>query len=171
MHLPTQRHKRCRFDPWVGKMPWNRKWQLTLVFLSGKFLDRGVWWATVYEVTKSHIGFSMPHLLYWWPGFKLGDLIPELSMGIEWTDQLSSVTQRCLTLCDPKDCSTPGFQTVHHRFSWPTQTPVHHVGDAIQPSHLLSPPSPHTFNLSQNQGLFQWVCSLHQVAKVLEFQL
>ena len=80
-----------------------------------------------------------------------------------------SVTQARLTLCDPMDCSTPGFP-VHHQLLELTHTYVHQVGDAIQPSHPLSSPSPPTFNLPQHQGLFQWVSSLHQVAKVLEFQ-
>ena len=82
--------------------------------------------------------------------------------------QFSSVAQLCLTLCDPMDCSTPGLP-VHHQLPEFTHTHVHWVGDAIQPSHLFSPSSP-AFNLSQHQGLFQWVSSLHQVAKVLEFQ-
>ena len=84
--------------------------------------------------------------------------------------QFSSVTQSCLTLCDPMDCSTPGLP-VHHQLLEFTQTHVHQVGDTIQPSHPLSSPSPPTFNLSQHQGLFKWVSSLHQVTKVLEFQL
>ena len=74
------------------------------------------------------------------------------------------------TLFDPMDCSTPGFP-VHHQFPEFTQTHVHWVGDAIQPSHPLSSPCPPTFNLFQHQGLFQSVSSLQQVAKVLEFQL
>ena len=82
---------------------------------------------------------------------------------------ISSVAQSCPTLCDPMDCSTPGFP-VHHQLPEFTQTHVHWFGDAIQPSHPLSSPSP-PFNLSEHQGLFQWVSSLHQVAKVLEFQL
>ena len=82
----------------------------------------------------------------------------------------SSVTQLCPTLCDPMDCSTPGFP-VHHQLPELAQTPVHRVGDAIWPSHPLSSPSPPTFNLSQHQGLFQWVSSSNQVARVLEFQL
>ena len=73
-------------------------------------------------------------------------------------------------LCDPMDCSRPCFP-VHHQLPELAQTHVHRVGDAIQPSHPLSSPSPPTFNLSQHQGLYQWVSSLHQVAKVLEFQL
>ena len=68
------------------------------------------------------------------------------------------------------DCSTPGFP-VEHQLPELAQTHVHGVGDAIQSSHPLSSPSPPAFNLFQHQGLFQWVCSSHQVAKVLEFQL
>ena len=85
---------------------------------------------------------------------------------------ISSVVQLCVILCDPMDCSTPGLP-VHHQLPEFTQTHVHWVGDAIQPSHpLLSPsPSPSAFNLSQRQGLFKWVSSPHEVAKVLEFQL
>ena len=84
--------------------------------------------------------------------------------------QFRSVAQSCPTLCDPMNCSTPGLP-VHHQLPEFTQTHVHRVGDAIQPSHPLSSPSPPALNLSQHQGLFQWVSSLHQVAKVLEFQL
>ena len=86
------------------------------------------------------------------------------------TVQSSSVTQSCPTLYDPMACSTPGFP-VHHQLPELTQTHVHRIGDAIQPSHPLSSPSPPNFNLSQHQGLFKWVSSSHQVAKVLEFQL
>ena len=81
----------------------------------------------------------------------------------------SSVAQLCLTLCDPMDCSTPGL-SVHHQLPEFTQTRVHWVGDAIQTFHPLSSPSPPALNLSQHQGLFKWVSSSHQVAKVLEFQ-
>ena len=84
--------------------------------------------------------------------------------------RFSSVTQSCPTLCYPMGCSMPGLP-VHHQLLEFTQTHVHWVGDAIQPSHpLLSPSSP-AFNLFQHQGLFQWVSSSHQVAKVLECQL
>ena len=85
-------------------------------------------------------------------------------------DQFSSFTQSCLTLCDPMDCSTPGFPS-HHQLPELTQTHIHWVCDAFQPSHPLSSPSPPAFNLSQHWGLFQWASSSHQVAKVLEFQL
>ena len=67
--------------------------------------------------------------------------------------QFSSITQLCPTLCDPMDCSTPGFP-VHHQVSELAQTHVHLPGDAIQPSHPLSSPSPPAFNLSQHQGSF-----------------
>ena len=83
--------------------------------------------------------------------------------------QFSSVVQSCPTLCQPMDCSTPGLP-VYHQFPKLTQTHVHWVSDAIQPSHPLLSPSPPAFNLSQYQGLFKWVSSSHQVAKVLEFQ-
>ena len=68
--------------------------------------------------------------------------------------QFSSVAQSCLTLFDPMDCSTPGVP-VHHQLTEFTQTHVHSVSDAIQPSHPLSSPSPPAFSLSQHQGLFQ----------------
>jgi len=80
-----------------------------------------------------------------------------------------SVAQSCPTLCDPMDCSTSGFP-VHHQLPELAQTHVHRVGDAIQLSHSLSFPSPPPFNLSQHEGLFKWVSSLHQVAEVLEYQ-
>ena len=84
---------------------------------------------------------------------------------------VSSVAQLCLTFCDPMNRSTPGLP-IHHQLPESTQTHVHWVGDAIQPSHPLSSPSPPAPNLSQHQGLFKWVSSSHQVAaKVLEFQL
>ena len=68
--------------------------------------------------------------------------------------QLSSIAQSCLTLCNPMNCSMPGLP-VHHQLPESTQTHVHRVSDAIQPSHTLSCPSPPTLNLSQHQGLFQ----------------
>ena len=68
--------------------------------------------------------------------------------------QFSSVTQSCLTLCDPMNCSTPGLP-VHHQLPEFTQPLIYWVGDAIQPSHSLSSPSPSTLNLSQNQSLFK----------------
>ena len=79
----------------------------------------------------------------------------------------SSVTQLYPTLCDPVDCSMPGFP-LHHKLLELAQTHVHWVSDAIQPYYPLSSPSPPAFNLSKSQGLFQGVSSLHQVAKSIE---
>ena len=76
--------------------------------------------------------------------------------------------QSCPTLCDPMDCSMPGLPG-HHQLPEFTQIHVHWVSDAMQPSHPLSSPSPPALNLSQHQGLFKWVSSLHQRAKVLSF--
>ena len=84
--------------------------------------------------------------------------------------QYSSVTQSCLTLCDPMKHSTPGLP-VHHQLPKSTQTHVHWIGDAIQPSHPLSSPSASVPNPWQDQGFLQWVSSSQEVAKVLEFQL
>ena len=96
-----------------------------------------------------------------------------LQQYINWelTDvQFSSVAQLCPTLCDPMNRSTWGLP-VHHQLPQSTQTHVHWVSGAIQSSYPLSFLSPPALNLSQHQGLFKWVSSLHQVAKVLEFQL
>ena len=89
---------------------------------------------------------------------------------IPFSQSDSSVTQSCLTLCDPMDFSMPGLP-VHHQLPELTQTHVHWVGDVIQPSHPLLAHFPPVFNLSQRQGLFKWVSSSHQVAKGLEVQL
>ena len=82
----------------------------------------------------------------------------------------SSVTQSCPSLCDPMGCNTPGFPVLHHLLEL-AQTHVHWVNDAIQPFCPLLSPSHLAFNHSENQSLFWWVDSSHQVAKVLEFQL
>ena len=81
---------------------------------------------------------------------------------------VSSFTQLCPTLCDPMNCSIPGLP-VHHQLPAFTQTHVHWVGDAIQPSHPLSPPSPPALNLSPHQGLFQWVSSCIRWPKYWSF--
>ena len=96
------------------------------------------------------------HLL--WNKYAYGCLDRIRFQGPFGLDQIStlfsSVAQSFPTLCDPMDCSMPGFP-VHHQLPELTQTHVHRVGDAIQPSHPLSSPSPPAFNLSQHQGLFQ----------------
>ena len=94
---------------------------------------------------------------------------PRVQKRYKWKVQFSSITQSCPTLCDPMDCSMPGLP-VYHQLQEFTQAHVHWVGDAIQPSHPLSSPSPPALNLSQHQGLFKWVSSSHQVAKVLGLQ-
>ena len=104
------------------------------------------------------------------PSYTVGGNINQYSHCEEYGDDFSSVAQSCLTLCDLMDCSTPGLP-VHHQLSELAPTHVLRVGDAFQPSHPLSSPSPPALNLSQHQGLFRWVSSSHQVAKVLEFQL
>ena len=98
------------------------------------------------------------------------DSLPAEVPGNDNTVHFSSVTQSCQTLCDPMNRSTPGLPVHHHLLEF-TQTHVHRVSDAIQPSHPQSSPSPPAPNPSQHQGLFQSVNSLHEVAKVLEFQL
>ena len=108
--------------------------------------DRGAWWTTVHRVAKSQTRLS---------DFRFSSV------------QLSA--QSCPTLWNPLDCRMPGVP-VHHQLPEFTQTHLHWVSDAIQLSHPLSTPSP-AFKLSQYQGLFKWVSSSHQVAKVLEFQL
>ena len=77
---------------------------------------------------------------------------------VSYQHQFSSVAQSCLTLCNSMYCSMPSLPVYHQLLEF-SQTHVHWVGDAIQPSPPLSCPSPPTFNLSQNQGLFQWVSS------------
>ena len=89
-------------------------------------------------------------------------------MTVVYHIQFSSVAQSCLTLYDPMNHMTPSLP-VHHELPEFTQTQVHQVSDAIQPSHSLSSPSPPAPNPSQHQGLFQGVNSLHEVAKLLEF--
>ena len=98
------------------------------------------------------------------------NLKSEWQTWIQLSDQIRSVAQSCPTLCDPMNRSMPGLPVCHQPPEF-TQTHVHRVSDAIQPSHPLSSSSPLAPNPSQHQSLFQWVTSSHEVAKVLEFQL
>ena len=144
-------------------------------------MDRGTWRATVRWVTKSQHNWVI-NTLYdhiqikcFWQEYAIGTLgtYSIIAQGLCWfvhCQSVSSVTQLCPTLCDPMNHSTPGLP-VHHHLPEFTQTHVHWVGDAIQPSHPLSSPSPPAPNPSQHQSLFQWVNSSHEVAKVLDFQL
>ena len=97
-------------------------------------------------------------------------LLTHLMLSLRSPCCFCSVTQSCLTLCNPMDCSTPGCPVVHYLLEF-AHTHVDWVNDAIQPSHPPSPTSPPALNLSQHQGLLQWVSSSHQVAKALKFQL
>ena len=132
------------------------------------------------KMTWSNQGFlRIPHYQLWWQQMVgVGADVwfcnsPSLQLGKEVSVsscvQFSSVTQTCPTFCNPMVCSTSGLPVQHQLLEF-TQTHVHWVNDAIQPSHPLLSPS-HAFNLSQHQGLFNWVSSSLQVAKVLEFQL
>ena len=133
--LQCIRRRRCRFSPWVGKMPWRSM--------------------------GTHLGIFAWKILW-----------TEEPCGLQSISsvQFSSVTQSCPTLWDPMNRSMPGLP-VHHQLPEFTQTHVHQVDDAIQPSLPLSSPSLPVPNPSQHQGLFQWVNSSCEVAKVLEFQL
>ena len=121
--------------------------------------------------SKEYVTFS-----YWIKEGKLKEMAKGINILLYYNPydiqfiQFSSITQSCLTLCDPMNRTMSGLP-VHHQLLESTQTHVHRVGDAIQPSHPLSSPSPPATNPSQHQGLFQWVNSAHEVAKVLEFQL
>ena len=112
---------------------------------------------------------SVHHIISASSVFSLPVVLSSSSHNVLWY-QFSSVAQSCLILCYPMNRSTPGLP-VHHQLPEFTQTHVHRVCDAIQPSHLLLSPSPPAPNASQHQSLFQWVNSSHEVAKVLEFQL
>ena len=164
---PTWQYRRHGFSPWVGKTAWRRKWQPSLVFLPGEFhgqrslVGNSPWDQKESDKTEqlnmhTHITHTHTHT----------HIISYYSVSV----QLSSVVQSCLTLCNPMNCSMPGLP-VHHQLPESTQTHVHWVGDAIQPSHPLSSPSPPAPNPSQHQGLFKWVSSSHQVTKVLESKL
>ena len=129
-------------------------------------LTRKRWW---WKINRKQINLLECYKIWtlFLRGKKLKDLIRQL-IGIS-SVQFSSVTQSCPTLCNPVNCST-GLP-VHHKLLEFAQTHAHWVDDAIQPSHPLSSPSPPAPNPPQHQGLFQWVNSSHEVAKVLEFQL
>ena len=132
----------------------------TIFFRSSKFDSLVAAW-----FFKNFIYFLIGRKMLY--NFVLVSAIQQLELVII---QFSSVALSCLTLCDLMNCSMPGLP-VHHQLPEPTQTHVLWVGDAIQPSHPLLSPSPPALNLSQHQGLFKWVSSSYQVAKLLEFQL
>ena len=122
-------------------------------------------WAALLQDSK----FCRPHFLAFYEILILEFLYDILQLLI-LCQSVSSVAQSCPTLCSPMNRSTPGLP-VYHQLPEFTQTHIHRVSDAIQPSHPLSFPSPPAPNPSQHHSLFQWVNSSHEVAKVLEFQL
>ena len=134
--------------------------KLVITFLN---LQMSIMWA----VGLSYVEFIMLKYVPFMPSF-LKALIMVLNI-TNYSFQFSSVAHSCPTLCDPMNHGMPSLP-VHHQLPEFTQTYVHRVGDAIQPSHPLSSPSPPAPNPSQHQGLFQRVNSSHEVAKVLEFQ-
>ena len=176
-----RRRKRCGFHPWVGKIYWRSTWPPTPVFMPGEYAqteepDR----LQIHRVTKSgsqlkHNMSSQTHRLKpqppMWLSLETGLLRRGLilNMAIKFSSVQFSPSAVSNSL-RPMECSTPGLP-VHHQLLEFTQTHVLWVGDAIQPSYPLSSPSPPALILSQHQGLFKWVSSSHQVARVLEFQL
>ena len=180
------RCKRQGLDPWSRKIPWRRKWQFIPEFLPGNSMVRGAWKTMFHGVTKSDTTEWLSTKIVLW-----GSLQKKKKNGVtnhsyfchlfcrgsyfetmkwihlsKWSFVLvhfccfCSIAKLCLTLCNPMDYSSPGFPVLHHLLEF-AQTYVRWVDDAIQPSHPLLPPSPLAFNLSQHQGLFQWVVSLH----------
>ena len=140
----------------------------TVVFFLEDLKDTGAGQATIHTVAKSWTKVASTMISFLSQNSYPSATTPRFNLSV--TIQFSSVAQWCLTLWDPMEDSTPGLP-VHHQLSEFTQTHVHRVGDAMQPSHRLSSPSPPAFNLSQLRGLLQWVGSSHQVAKGLELQL
>ena len=139
-------------------------------------MDRGTWQGTVHgvSVNQTRLKWLCTHAPMM-SDLMISNLFSQAQITIAphitiMVCLFSSVAQSCPTLCDPMNHSPPGLP-IHHQLLEFTQTHVHWVGDAIQPSPPLSSPSPPALNLSQHQGLFQWVNSSHEVAKVLEFQL
>ena len=145
---------------WLDGHEFEQIWELVM--------DREAWCAAVHGVTKSQTQLSD------WTGLNMFTFLYRriTVFPLEWAKFFlrSQSVQSCAILCDSMDCSMPGLP-VHHQLPEFTQTHIHWVSDTIQPSHPPSSPSPPAFNLSQHQGLFKWVISSRQVAKVLEFQV
>ena len=167
------------------KDPGRRKWQPTPIVLPGKLYEQRslVGYSSCNFKDLDATGWLSKHALKYMSTHVHSSIIDSSQMA-EATKmstkgypslknksvQFSSVTQSCLTLCNPMECSMPGFP-VHHQLPELVQTHAHQVGDAIQQSHPLLSRSPPPFSISQHQCLFQSVSSSHQVAKVLELQL
>ena len=151
-----RRHRRQGFNPWVGKICLSRKWQPAPVLLPGKFhrqknlVDYSPWGCKESDATEhTHsLDVRIDCQFLADQGFLTSALLTLSSV------QFSSVAQSCPTLCDPMNRSMPGLP-VHHQLPEFTQTHIHRVSDAIQPSHPLSSPSSPAPNPSQHQSLFQ----------------
>ena len=153
----------CRQNPSSQRYGFSSShvWTWELDYKEGWALKNWCFWTVVLEKTLAS------------PLYKIKPINPKGNQPwifIGMTIAKAEVPILQLTLCDPMNHSIPGLP-VHHQLLEFTQTHVQWVGDAIQPSHPLLSPSPPALNLFQHQGLFQWVSSSHQVAKVLEFQL
>ena len=176
IHLQCRRHRSCGFSPWVREIPWRQKQQPTPVLLPGESHGQRSLAATVHRVTKSQTWLKRPsmHACLWSEFYgilssknlKLSIISLFLSSVPPINICCCSVAKSCLTLCDSTDYSMPGSSVLHYLLEF-AQIHIHWVGKAIQPSHPLLPPYS-AFNLSQHHGLFQWVDSSYQVAKVLE---
>ena len=155
--MPANAIDEGRFNPWVEKIPWRRKWQLTPVFLSGKPHGQSILvgyspWGQKQSDTTYRLNNNKSYLR-WWLGL-LKCYSPFLTISHECGSlQFSSVAQPCPTLCNPMNHRCAPGLPVHHQLPEFTQTHVHRVGDAIQPSHPLLFPSP-ALNPSQHQSLF-----------------
>ena len=172
-----RRCKRLGFDPWVWKIPWRRKWQPTPSSLPGKshgqknlvdYSIRGRKESSWLSIHTAEMFKTCEYVTIYGKG-DFGNMIKGKYFEVGDCCFCCSVTKSCLTLCDSMNCSTPGFPVLHYLLEF-AQIHEHWVNDAIQPFHPLSPSSPLALSLSQQQGLFQWVSSLHQVAKILELQ-
>ena len=129
-----------------------------LIFFIMRFFFFPFWWFLVWSVDHIHedlVGVSLLKIMIALNSYHYYNKLHKLMDSVQFT----SVTLSCPTLCDPMDYSAPGFPVLHHLLEL-AQTHVHRVSDAIQPSHPLFPPFPPAFDLSQHQGLFQWVGSL-----------
>ena len=165
--------------PGLGRSPAGGNGYPTQYSFLGNIMDRvwtssENWWWTGKPGMLQSMGRKELDTTEWLNWTQKQECCKALSIvvGTQWmlNKCFHSITQSCPTLCNTMYCSTLGFP-VHHQLLELAQTHVNWVSDAIQPSHPLSSPSPPAFNVSWHQGLFQWVSSSHQVAKVLEFQL
>jgi len=160
----------------IQKMWYRHTMKYFSILKKNEILQYATTWMNLENIMLSEISqsqkdrYCMIKLLSIWLSSK--DVLYKIAIctTLHISVQYSSVAQLCLTLCDPMNCRSPGLP-VHHQLPEFTQTHVHRVSDAIQPSHPLSSPSSPDPNPSQHQSLFQWVNSSHEVAKVLEFPL